>query len=126
MPEYLLSTYYIPTMLLSTPHASSSLYLTSPSIFLYLLYVGVLSCFSHVQLFATSWTIARQAPLSLGFSRQEYWSRLPYPPLGDLLDPGIESTPPVSPTLQADSLPAEPLGKPNLIYYRIVYISGLP
>ena len=75
---------------------------------------------------ATQWTVAHQASLSLGFSRQEYWSRLPYPPLGDLLDPGIESAPPVSPTLQADSLPAEPLGKPNLIYYRIVYISGLP
>ena len=59
-------------------------------------------------LFATPWTIARQAPLSMGFSRQEYWSGLPFPPPGDLPNPGIE---PVSPSLQADSLPAEPLGK---------------
>ena len=45
----------------------------------------VLSCFSRVQLFATLWTLAHQAPLSMGFSRQEYWSGLPGPPLGDLL-----------------------------------------
>ena len=45
---------------------------------------------SHVQLFATLWTIARQTPLTMGFSRQEYWSRLPCPPPGDLLDPGIK------------------------------------
>ena len=50
--------------------------------------IGVLSCFSHVQLFATPWTVARQAPLSMGFSRQEYWSGLPCPPPGDLPDPG--------------------------------------
>ena len=84
-----------------------------------------LSCFSRVQLFATSWTIAHQAPLSAGFSRQEYWSWLPCPPLGDLLNPGIESASPVSPALQADSLLTEPSGKPKLIYYRIVYILGL-
>ena len=47
-------------------------------------------------------------PLSLGFSRQEYWSGLPLSPPGDLPNPGIEPIPPVSPTLQADSLPAEP------------------
>ena len=59
--------------------------------------------FSHVRLFATSWTIARQAPLSMGFSRQEYWSGLPFlPSAGDRPDPGIE---PRFPTLQADSLP---------------------
>ena len=45
---------------------------------------------SHVQLFATPWTAARQAPLSMGFSRQEYWSGLPFPSPGDLPDPGIE------------------------------------
>ena len=49
-----------------------------------------------------------QAPLSTGFSRQEYWSGLPFPSPGDLLDPGIK---PISPALQADSLPFEPLGK---------------
>ena len=59
---------------------------------------------------ATLWTVARQAPLSMGFSRQEYWSELPGPPPGDLADPEIE---PVSPALQADSLPTEPPGKPK-------------
>ena len=62
---------------------------------------------SCVQLFVTSWTVAHQAPLSMGFSRQEYWSRLPFPSPRDLLDPGIE---PRSPSLQADSLPSEPPG----------------
>ena len=55
----------------------------------------------------TLWTVARQAPLSVEFSRQKYWSRVPCPPPGDLPDPGIE---PRSPTLQADSLPSEPPG----------------
>ena len=55
---------------------------------------------------ATSWTAAHQAPLSMGFSRQEYWSGLPFPSPGDLPDPGIK---PESPVLQADSLPAEPI-----------------
>ena len=50
------------------------------------------SCFSHVQLFATLWTVARQAPLSTGFSRPEYWSGLPCPPPGDLPNPGIKPT----------------------------------
>ena len=45
---------------------------------------------SHVQLFVTSWTVARQAPLSMEFSRIEYWSRLPFPSLGDIPDPGIK------------------------------------
>ena len=53
---------------------------------------------------ATPWTIDCQAPLSIGFSRQEYWNGLPFPSLGDLPDPGIE---PWSPGLQADSLPTE-------------------
>ena len=51
----------------------------------------VLSCFSHVQLFAAPWTIAHQAPLSMGFSRQEYCSGLPCPPPGDLSNPRIKS-----------------------------------
>ena len=70
----------------------------------------MLSCISHIQLFVTPWTTAGQAPLSMGFSRQEYWSGLPFPPPGDLPNPGIE---PRSPTLQEDSLPAEPQGKPK-------------
>ena len=65
--------------------------------------------FSHVQLFVSPQTVACQAPLFMGLSRQEYWSGLPRPPSGDLLDPGIE---PRYPTLQADSLPAELPGKP--------------
>ena len=63
---------------------------------------------SHVWLFATPWTIAYQAPGSVGFSRQEYWSELPFPSPGDLPDPGIE---PKSPKLQADALPSELPGK---------------
>ena len=59
----------------------------------------MLSCFSPVQLFATLWTVARQAPLSMGFSRQEYWSGLPCPPPGDLSDPEIKLTSPKSPAL---------------------------
>jgi len=57
----------------------------------------------------TPWTVASQAPLSMGFSRQEYWSGLPFPSPGDLPDPGIESR---SPALKADSLPTELQGKP--------------
>ena len=64
---------------------------------------------SRVRLFATLWTVAHQAPLSMGFSRQEYWSGLPFPFPGDLPNPGIE---PRSPALQADALTSEPPGKP--------------
>ena len=60
---------------------------------------------SRVRLFATLWTVAHQALLSMGFSRQEYWSGLPFPSPGDLPDPGIE---PRSPTLQANVLTSEP------------------
>ena len=66
---------------------------------------------SHVQFFATPWTVAHQAPLSMGFSRQEYWSELPFPSLGDLPDPGME---PRSPALQASSLSSELPGKPPI------------
>ena len=64
---------------------------------------------SRVQLFATSWTVAYQAPLSMGFSRQEYWSGLPFPSPRDLPNPGIE---PGSPALQTDFLPSEPSRTP--------------
>ena len=67
--------------------------------------VKSLSC---VQLFATPWTVAYQAPPSMGFSRQKYWSGLPFPSPGDLPDPRIE---PRSPTFQAGSLTSEPPGK---------------
>ena len=64
----------------------------------------MLSQFRNVQLCATLWTAACQAPLSMGFSRQEYWSGLPFPSPGDLPNPGIK---PGSPALQADSSPTE-------------------
>ena len=64
-----------------------------------------LSHFSRVWLFATLWTVDPQAPLSMGFSKQESWRGLPCHPLGDLPDPGIKPAPVMSPTLQADSLP---------------------
>ena len=64
---------------------------------------------SRLRFFATPCTVARQDPLSMGFSRQEYWSGLPFPSPGDLPNPGIE---PGSPALQADALSSEPPGKP--------------
>ena len=69
------------------------------------------SVLSRVRLFATPWTVACQSPLSMKFSRQEYWSGLPFPSPGDLPDPGME---PGSPALQADSLPffSEPPERP--------------
>ena len=79
----------------------------------FLHHVCTLSHFSHVRLFATLWTIAFQAPLSMGFSRQEYYTGLPCPPPGDLPNPGIEPASLTTPALQVDSLPAEPLEKPQ-------------
>ena len=66
---------------------------------------------SSVRLFATPWTVAYQAPLFMGFSKQEYWSGLPCPPPGDHPDPGIESLSPVSPALAGGFFTAEPLEK---------------
>ena len=78
-----------------------------------------LSSFSHKvtsDSFASLWTIACQVHLSMGFSRQEYWSGLPCPPPpGDLPNPGIKSR---SPTLQADFLPSEPPGKSTEELYK--------
>ena len=71
-----------------------------------IIHLLLLSC---VQLFVTTWTVACQAPLFMGLPRQEYWSGVPFPSLGDLPDPGIE---PMSPELEADSLPSQPPGKP--------------
>ena len=64
---------------------------------------------SHVRLFATLWTVAHQPPLSMGFSRQEYWSGLPCPPPGHIPHPGIKFT---SPAMQVDSLPLSHLASP--------------
>ena len=70
---------------------------------------------SHVRLFTTPWTVVYQAPPSMGFSRQEYWSGLPFPSPGDLPDPGIK---PGFPALQADTLTSEPPRKS----YRMIYL----
>ena len=84
---------------------------------------------SHVRLFAIPWTVAYQAPPSMEFSRQKYWSGLPLPSPGDLSDPGIE---PRSPTLQADDLPSELPGKPTLSLVSLsrfnlyIYINSIP
>ena len=78
---------------------------------------------SRVQLFATPWTVVCQAPPSMGFSRQEYWSGLPFPSPGDLPNPGIEPRPPA---LQADSLPSEPPGTYQSAYlYASSYLDYL-
>ena len=70
---------------------------------------------SRVRLFATPWGVAHQAPPSVGFSRQECWSGLPFPSPGDLLNPGIE---PGSPALRADALPSEPPPPVCSYYYQ--------
>ena len=67
------------------------------------------SCFSRVLFFAIPWTVAHQAPLSMGFPRQEYWSGLPFPSPGDLLNPEIESA---SPAWSSRFFTAEPHGSP--------------
>ena len=69
---------------------------------------------SRIWLFATPWTVAYQAPLSMKFSRQEYWSGLPFPPAGDLPDPGTE---PVCPALTGGFFTTVPPGKPSLQRY---------
>ena len=74
---------------------------------------------------ATPWTVAHQAPPSMGFSKQEYWSGLPFPSPGDLPDSGIK---PRSPALQADALPSETPGKPWYHYFKRIlsnFLSGL-
>ena len=75
---------------------------------------------SRVWLFAIPWTVAYKAPLSMEFSRQEYWSGVPFPSPGDLPDPGIE---PGSPALQAEALASEAPGKLPLRYSRCVFIA---
>ena len=69
---------------------------------------------SHVQLFATLWTVTCQAPLSLGFSRQEYWNGLPCPPPGNLPNPGVEPMSLATPALAGGFFTTAPAGKPDL------------
>ena len=75
---------------------------------------------SHVQLFVTLWTVAHQAPLSIGFFRQEYWSGLPWPPPGDLPNPGIEPTSPVALALAGRFFTT------SAIWEALLYTLGLP
>ena len=89
---------------------------------------------SRFQLFATLWTVAYQAPLSMGFSRQQYWSGLPFPSPEDLPDPGIK---PRSPAMQADALSSEPPGKSYIMpirhimsqmpmFYSFLWLNNIP
>ena len=71
----------------------------------------MLSCFSCVQLFVTLWTVACQAPLPMGFSRQEYWSGLPFPSPGDIPDTGIKPGSLASPALAVGFFTTVPPGK---------------
>ena len=82
----------------------------------------MLSCFSRVQLFVTLRTVARQSPLSVGFSRQEYWSGLPYPPPGDLPDPDAGLIPHLLCLLhwQVGSLSLAPPGKPESVHMYLI------
>ena len=77
----------------------------------------------HVQLFATPWTVARQAPLPMELSRQEDWSGLPFPTSGDLPDSGIKPASPVSPDLAGRFFTTESWGKPSL-EMRILFFFG--
>ena len=81
-------------------------------IFIYIVYkysvqFSSVQSLSRVRLFVTPWTVAYEATPSMGFSRQKYWSGVPFPSAGDLPDPGME---PRSPALQADGLPSKPTG----------------
>ena len=75
--------------------------------------ICMLHHFSRVQLLATHWTAAHQAPPSMGSSRQESWSGLPCPPPGDLPDPGVKPTSPATPALQVEFLPLSHQGSPT-------------
>ena len=93
---------------------------SSPPPFLHIylcLYRAVLSHFSRFWLFATLWTVAHQAPLSMGFSRQEYWTGLPCPPRGDLPNPEIKPMSSASPALQGHILYHWTPGEAHLYKY---------
>ena len=95
----------MPSISLSVPKRDKMMYVCIYNIYKYIWKWK----WSHVWLFATPWTVAYQAPLSMRFSRQGYWSGLPFSSPGDLPNPGIEL---VFPALQADALPSEPPGSP--------------
>ena len=89
-------------------------------------YACMLSHYSCVQLFVTSWTVAHKAPQSMGFSREEYWSWLSFLSPGDLPDSGTGPTSLMSPALQADSLLIEPPRKPNNLYNTVFIEKFVP
>ena len=97
-----------PAMFEHLSHYNSDLSLTRLSTYCICFYCLRACVFSCVRFFVAWWTVARQAPLSMEFSRQEYWSGMLFPSLRDLPDPGVE---PRSPALQADSLLSESPGK---------------
>ena len=80
--------------------------------------------FSHVQVFATPWTVARQAPLSIGLSRQECWSGVPIPPLGNLPNPGIEHASFMFPALAGGYFTTGATWE-TLLFKIVIYIFGL-
>ena len=85
----------------------------------------VVQLLSHVRLFASLWIVAHQAPLSMGFPRQEYWSGLPFPSPGDLCNPGIEPASLVSPALTGGFFTTEPPGKPeHQAWYLLIKQTG--
>ena len=79
---------------------------------------------SRVQLFAAPWTVAHHAPLSMGFPRQEYWNGLPFPPSGDLSNPGMEPASPTSPALAGRFFTTETPGKPPLFCLNTMCLSS--
>ena len=89
------------------------------------LHTSMLSCLSSIRLSATVWAVGGQAPLSMGFSRQEYWSGFPFPSPWDLLDPRIETMSPESPVSQANSLPLSHRGNPEFIQISLISPLGL-
>ena len=97
--------------------------LCCPFIFITMCVQSIHSC----PIFVTSWTVAHQAHLSMGFSRQEYCNGLPYPPPGDLPNPPIEPVAACISCIKVDSWPTEPPGKPFItIHYSMIYVSILP
>ena len=118
MPQLLPSTFPLPFYMEIRSHYSSAQICLMATILF-----PIKNCvFSHSVMsdsFATPWTVAYQAPLSMKFFRQEHWSGLPFPPPGDLLDPGIESASPVSPALAGRHITTVPPRKPHFILFPI-------
>ena len=109
--------------MLSTENSGKELKQVSHKPFPSVVHACMLSCFSSIWLFVTLWTVAHQALLFVGFSRQECWSGLPRPPLGDLSHPGIEPASSVAPESQADSLPLSHWRSPFLFLYWLYFFS---